>query len=128
MKTTLCLIFAAALPILLAGCTYQEPPAPPATEAQIAAIRSQFRRADPEARVGVVAAVLPSAHLASVGGVRVTDFTVGDIITFIDSNQKVLAMGHVETINPNTLTVRYDPPGENGRDPVPGDLAVRAIH
>lgn len=130
MKKTLCLmIFAVALPMVLAGCLTPEVPiAPPATPAQLAVIRSQFRRADPEARVGLVTAVLPSSHLTSVANVPVTDFTVGDVITFIDSNQNVLAMGHVETINQTSLTVRYDPPSPPGRNPVPGDIAVRAIH
>lgn len=129
ISSVLRLIVTVSLPIALAGCLVPEQPvAPPASPAQLAAIRSQYRRTDPQARVGLVTAVLPSAHLASVASVPVKDFTVGDIITFIDSNQKILAMGHVETINPNSLTVRYDPPGKNGRDPASGDLAVRAIH
>lgn len=46
----------------------------------------------------------------------------------MDSNQAVLTMGHVEAINPNSLTVRYDPPSDQGREPLVGDMGVRAIH
>jgi hypothetical protein len=122
-------ICVAMLPVILAGClSPDEPPAPPVTAGQLAVIRDQFSRTDPEARVGVVMAVLPSAHLASVGSVPTRDFTIGDVITFIDSNQKLLTMGHVEVVNQKSLTVRYDVPGEHGREPLVGDVAVRAIH
>ena len=122
---TLWVAFAA----LATGCGSNEssPPAPPATPQQLNALRSQFMQSDPMARLGVVTAVLPSGHLAQVGDVPVADFTTGDIITFLDSKQKVLAMGHVEGIGPGTLTVRYDRQS-GGRDPLVGDLAVRAIH
>jgi hypothetical protein len=123
------LALALMMPLVLAGCLIpDEESAPPVTSAQLASIRRQFRATDASARVGVVTAVLPSSHLASVGSVPVKDFTPGDVMTFLDSNQKVLTMGHVETVEPRSLIVRYDPPGSSGRAPVAGDLAVRAIH
>ncbi len=37
-------------------------------------------------------------------------------------------MGHVETINQNLIIVKYDTPDKAKREPVQGDMAVRAIH
>jgi hypothetical protein len=123
------LLVMAIVPVIFAGCMSSSlPPAPPVTAVQLAAIRDQYRRSDPEARVGVVTAVLPSAHLASVGSIPARDFTAGDVVSFIDSNQALLTMGHVEVVNPNSLIVRYDPPAKTGREPLVGDMAVRAIH
>jgi hypothetical protein len=116
--------------LCLSGCltSRSEPIAPPVSPEQLTQMRDQFRREDREARVGLVTAVLPNANLAAVGSVPVNDFTVGDIITFIDSNGKTLTLGNVEAINRNSITVRYSNPGPHGRVPVRGDAAVRAIH
>jgi hypothetical protein len=124
------LVFALAGAMCGVGGCMSEPQslAPPVTPEQLAHLRESYRAQDADARVGQVTAVLPSSRLASVGGVPAADFTIGDIITFLDSNGKILAMGKVEAIAGDSLTVRYDPPGKNGRDPVIGDVAVRAIH
>jgi hypothetical protein len=91
-------------------------------------MRDEYRRTDPDARVGLVTAVLAADNLASVSDVPVKDFSVGDIITFVDTNGKTLTMGTVEAISHNTLTVKYSNPGPKGAVPVEGDAAVRAIH
>ncbi|HEY1922787.1 MAG TPA: hypothetical protein VGG44_08465 [Tepidisphaeraceae bacterium] len=123
------LIAVAALPFIIVGCiTTPLAVAPPVTSAQLSMIRDQYRKNDPEARVGVVTAVLPSAHLASVGSVPTKDFSVGDVISFVDSNQVLLTMGHVDAINQNLVIVKYDTPDPAKREPVQGDMAVRAIH
>jgi hypothetical protein len=128
-KTAISRLIVVALLAVMAGCmTSPLAVAPPVTTAQLAVIRDQYRRTDPEARVGVVTAVLPSAQLASVGSVPTKDFTIGDVISFIDSNQVLLTMGHVETINQNLIIVKYDTPDKAKREPVQGDMAVRAIH
>jgi hypothetical protein len=102
--------------------------APPVSPGQLSEMRDEFRRSDPDARVGEVTAVLPNSNLAAVGGVNPKDFLVGDIITFLDSNRKFLTMGKVEAVNRNSLTVHYDNPTDRkGRAPVQGDIAVRAI-
>ena len=75
-----------------------EPIAPPVSPQQLAQMRDDFRRTDRDARVGLVAAVLASDNLASVDNVPVKDFTIGDIITFLDSNNKTLTFGKVEAI------------------------------
>jgi hypothetical protein len=123
-------IIAMAIPVFLAlgGCASQQHSiAPPATPEQLAAIRDEYRGSDPMARVGQVTDVLQSDHLALVGSVSVKDFAVGDVITFLDSNRQVLTLGTVEAINRSNITVRYEPPDKTGREPVIGDLAVRAI-
>ena len=130
MRLMMMTVLIALLAGFFTGCnSAPEPVAPPATPEQINQLRDTYRRTDPEARVGVVTAVLAGSNLASVGGVPVKDFTVGDVITFLDSNGKTLTMGLVEAINKNTLTVHYDnPTDKHGRAPVEGDIAVRAIH
>ena len=114
--------------IVIAGChSGSESVAPPVTDAQLANLREVYRQAYPASHVGVVTAVLDSDNLASVAKVPVKDFTVGDIITFMDSNGKTLTMGKVEAVNADNLAVHYETPGKNGRAPVPGDVAVRLI-
>jgi hypothetical protein len=113
----------------LSGCQpVSEPIAPPVTPAQLAHLQETYRKTDPEARVGRVTYVLASSNLAAVGSVPVADFTPGDVMTFMDSNGKVLVLGTVETVNANSLTVKYEQPGPKSRAPLEGDVAVRAIH
>jgi hypothetical protein len=113
----------------LNGCSSGNvPPAPPITPEQLTQLQQTYRSQDPDARVGEVTAVLSSSSLASVSDVPLKDFTEGDVITFLDSNGKILTMGKVEAVTPNSLTVKYDPPGKGGREPAIGDVAVRAIH
>jgi len=126
-----CTMIAALLPAILglSGCQpASESIAPPVTAAQLAHLRDSYRKADPEARVGVVTAVLPSRNLAAVGSVPVADFTPGDVVTFMDSSGRVLVLGTVEAVNANSLTVKYEKPDPASRAPMAGDVAVRAIH
>ena len=126
-----CTIIAALLAVFLglSGCqSVPEPIAPPVTAWQLAQLRESYRKTDPEARVGRVTEVLTSANLAAVRDVPVGDFTLGDVITFMDSNGKVLVLGTVEVINANSLTVKYEKPDPASRAPMAGDVAVRAIH
>jgi hypothetical protein len=122
---------AALLPVFLGlgGCqSSSEPIAPPVTPQQLAQLQESYRKADREARVGEVTAVRPSSNLAAVGDVPTADFTPGDVITFLDSNGKVLVLGTVEKVEPKSLIVRYETPDRSGRAPQVGDVAVRAIH
>ncbi len=76
-KTVISRLIAIALLAVIAGCmTSPLAVAPPVTTAQLAVIRDQYRRTDPEARVGVVTAILLLPELASVGSVPTKDFTV----------------------------------------------------
>jgi hypothetical protein len=114
---------------LIGGCHQESvPPAPPVTDAQLQALRAQYRQTDATARVGVVTSVLESANLASVSKVPTKDFVEGDIITFMDSNGNVLTLGTVEKVNVDNLAVKYSTPDKKGRVPAPGDVAARFIH
>jgi hypothetical protein len=93
---------------------------------QLNLLRSDYQRKNPDARVGLVTAVLTHERLASVGSIPVKDFSVGDVVSFIDPSGDIIATGQVEAIADNRLEVRYAPPTED-RDPMVGDLAVRAI-
>jgi hypothetical protein len=97
------------------------------TQDQFSQIRDEFLKVNPNARVGLVTAVLPSSNLAAVGDVAVDDFKVGDFITFEDSQLNVLTSGVVESTDKDVLTVHYNNPDAAGRIPSVGDLAVRAI-
>jgi hypothetical protein len=128
MRRTLITALVPALLALTACHHEEEPPAPPVTDAQLTELRNTYHSQDSQARVGVVTAVLESSNLASVGKVPVKDFAVGDIITFMDSNGKVLTLGKVEAINFDTVTVLYTPPTDKGtRAPAVGDVAARFI-
>jgi hypothetical protein len=119
--------------VMLVGCKSQAPaptqppPPPPVTQQQFSQIRDSYQAANPNARVGLVTSVLPSANLAAVGDVPVADFKAGDFITFEDSQLNILTSGVVESTDGNVLTVKYDNPDAGGRIPAVGDLAIRAI-
>jgi hypothetical protein len=102
--------------------------APPVSEGQLTQTRDEFRRGHPDSRVGLVTEVLAGAPLASVGSITPSDFSPGDVITFLDSNRQTLTLGYVEKINPDSITVRFSDPTSAGRVPVPGDMAVRFVH
>jgi len=114
-----------ALACLLAACSESSNDAPISQE-RLSVIRSDYQRQNPDARVGLVTAVLPHEHLASVGSVPTKDFAVGDVVSFIDPSGDIIATGQVEAIADNRLQVRYAASTED-RDPEVGDLAVRAI-
>jgi hypothetical protein len=110
----------------LPGCTSEGGPNEPVSEEQYITVRNEYQKHNPDARVGLVTAVLADEHLASVGSVNVKDFSVGDIISFVDADGDIIATGQVEAITNNRLNVRYTPPSIS-RNPIRGDLAVRAI-
>lgn len=110
----------------IAGCSSDTSMNSPVDQQQFEATRADYQKHNPDARVGLVTAVLADEHLASVGSVNVKDFSVGDIISFIDADGDIIATGQVEAINNNRLNVRYTPPSST-RNPIRGDLAVRAI-
>jgi hypothetical protein len=110
----------------LPACSPDSEDNAPVSQEQFITIRNDYQRHNPDARVGMVTAVLRSAHLASVGSVAVQDFALGDVVSFIDADGNVIATGQVEAINNNLLDVRYKTSAD-GDDPVKGDLAVRAI-
>jgi hypothetical protein len=123
-------ILIALLPItmLMTACQKENPKlAGPIDPQQFPAIRDSYTKANTNARVGLVTAVLPDQRLAAVSNVPLNDFKVGDVITFVDANGKILDNGMVKAIGKNSLHVLYDAPGPGQFAPRVGDLGIRAI-
>ena len=117
---------------LTAGCAKKKPPSKPspmpATGRQVEQIRSDYFRAYPDSRVGVVTATLKHAngYFVSVGDVPTSDFREGEIITFVDPHRHVLTTGTVVRILPESVHVLVDRPrGGDGRMPGVGDVAIK---
>jgi len=112
---------------LVAGCTTtpKEQPIVTADSGTLARVRNDLQRMDPTALVGQVDEVQPDKNTASIGNIPTADIKEGDIVTFLDGNQKALTTGKVIRVLPESLHVRYEAPLTNGRPPVVGDLAVR---
>jgi hypothetical protein len=114
----------------LAGCQNKQqqagpPVAPPASAETVRQIRQAFQERDPSTLVGPVIATLPDADLAAVGDVPVDQFKNGDLVTFIDSNQAIIAVGNVVNTTADAVHVKYHPQGDAARPPREGDLAVK---
>ncbi|HZZ42699.1 MAG TPA: hypothetical protein VFE58_07155 [Tepidisphaeraceae bacterium] len=117
-----------ALPIV--GCQPKQMPATqpiaePATAEMTTGIREAYQQKDPSAVVGRVIAVLSEQSLAAVGDVPVDKFKDGDVVTFIDSNQAIIAVGTVVNITADAVHVKYTAQGEMARAPREGDLMVK---
>lgn len=111
----------------IVGCATAPKPQPVVTadENTILRVRDTLQQMDPTALVGQVNEVEPDKNTASVGNIPTTDVKEGDILTFLDGNQKTLTTGKVIRVLPDALHIRYDAPLPEGRPPVVGDLAVR---
>jgi hypothetical protein len=120
----------AAAAAALAGCQNKQqqagpPIAPPATAETVQQIRQAFQQRDPNTVVGLVIATLPESDLAAIGDVPVNKFKNGDLVTFIDSNQAIIAVGNVVNTTGDAVHVKYHPQGDAARPPREGDLAVK---
>lgn len=119
-----------AAAVTLTGCQPKQPPAgppiaPPATAETVRDIRESYMKTDPTAVVGLVIATLPDSNLAAIGDVPVGQFQPGEVVTFIDSNQAVIAVGNVVNTTADAVHVKYQPQGEMSRAPREGDMAVK---
>jgi hypothetical protein len=94
---------------------------PPPSPQDAAAARGRIMQSDPNARVGIVAAVAPETHLAAVGDLPLQDFAIGDVLTFIDAAEKPFNNGTVVNASSQYLHVRYE---ADRRAPRVGELAV----
>jgi hypothetical protein len=125
----LLLSIAMTIGVAAAGCRPKNappPPAPrPASSATVQQIRASYARAYPESRVGVVIAALPEESLVAVGEVRGGDFRENQVVTFLDSDQRMLTTGTVVRLLEDSIHVRYDAPQRDGREPRVGDVMVR---
>jgi PBP1b-binding outer membrane lipoprotein LpoB len=115
---------------VLVGCQNKQqqagpPVAPPATPQTVRDIRQSYQKAAPSTVVGLVIATMPESNLAAIGDVPVSQFKPGEVVTFIDSNQAVIAIGTVVNTTTDAVHVKYQPQGEAARPPRQGDLAVK---
>jgi len=116
----------------IVGCEPLPPETPPPAQShpfsqqEMVSRRESLRKLKPDARVGLVKSVLGSNSTAGIGDVDVKDFTKGDVISFIDSNDNTVSMGSVIGVEGNLLIVHYDV-NAGGRAPLEGDLAIRMI-
>ncbi len=126
------LCLTAAATVGLAGCAAK--PKAPATPAPVSVdsarhsateLQAAYQKSNPNAKVGVVLAVKSGSSLAAVGHVNVKDFKAGDVLSFVDGAQKVVANGRVNDIDGNLLVVKYDLLPSGGRAPQAGDLAIK---
>jgi len=124
----------AVLSILLAaGCAHQTAPpqaavavTPTISADAFSSLKAAYLAANPDARLGRVAAVLPNIKRVAVSDVTTADFKKGDILSLVDQNFNVLANGTVFEIDSDWVYVQYEPATIGSRPPVAGDMAVRA--
>jgi hypothetical protein len=123
-------MLAAALMLgVIAGCHHKKPVVvEPASPQTIQAIRQSYTSVDPNARVGVVIAILPQKGLVAVGDVAVADFKEGDVLVLMDSHRHIIAAGKVVAKTADALHVTYDISGADEREPQVGDVAVKVVH
>lgn len=113
---------------LLSGCMEKPkpilpPPEPAAAGPQeLARIRQDLRRDDPNAEVGQVEAVMTGNHLVAIKDVPVQDFPAGQAINIVNPDLKVIAHAVVDNVSGNYVVARYE---VVARDPRDGDLAIR---
>ncbi|MCC7349198.1 MAG: hypothetical protein IT446_01390 [Phycisphaerales bacterium] len=110
------------------GCRPKSPPSNGSLSSSgdaelVQQLRQSYQRIHPGTRVGLVTAVAEDVSLAAVGDIDLKSFSNGDILTFIDPNEKPVANGTVVNITPDALHVKYAPLPD-GRIPRQGDLAV----
>jgi hypothetical protein len=116
--------------VLAAGCASNAPkPAPnPASisEDTYGTIKSSYLSANPNARVGRVAAVLAGSNRLSVTDVPLADFRKGDVLSVVDGKLNPIANGAVVEIDSDYLYVDFEPASATSRSPQAGDMAIRA--
>lgn len=118
----------ASLTLAPPGCASKtggasEDPAPDAT--RVAQIRQDIRATDPGAVVGVVTHVLSSRNYAAVGDMPLADLRVGQPMTFIDSNRRIVTHGIIRRITSTEAHVEFERAVGTARTVRVGDLAVR---
>jgi hypothetical protein len=92
---------------------------------RIAQIRQDIRATDPGAVVGVVTHVLSNQNYAAVGDMPLGDLRVGQPMTFIDANRRIITHGVIRRITTTEAHVEFERPIGTARSVRVGDLAVR---
>lgn len=126
MKQIVMAAVCAAVALGSIGCKSKpqaESPTPPPTVLQVSELREQYARVAPQAKLGVVAVVLPDLDYLRVEEIDTANLKAGDLLTFIDATQTVVAYGTVEKVlDGNSLAVKFEP---GIRRPAVGDVAVK---
>lgn len=108
---------------LVLGCAHKK--SATADQSAIQQIRQNYAQVDPNAKVGLVIAVLPDKALAAIGDIPVADVQVGDTLVLLDAKQQIIGAGKVVAKTQDAIHVSYDVTAK-GRAPEVGDLAVKA--
>ena len=119
---TLTLITATAV---AGGCVSKPVPVPePASPSasQVESIRLSYISAFPNARVGVVSSVLPDEPYALVTQIDTKDLKAGEIVSFIDSSESIVAHGEIIKVEADSLAIKFV---AVTRTPRTGDVAVK---
>src|ERR1700722_17504423 len=119
--------------MFMTGCASSHAPkqasAPPAyttlSDSDYAALKARYLAANPDARLGRVAAVLPDQKRLAVADLPSADFHKGDVLSVVDGDLNLLADGSVVEIDPDLIYVTYEPATVGSRSPVVGDIAIR---
>ena len=126
MKTALLIVLVIA-PCLVgchSGKKLDNPRVYRAVAADLAEMRTRYQRRDPATRLGLVVASNPQVDIVSVGEINTAEFHVGDIVSFVDTNETPLASGTVVRKLSDSIHVRYDPL-KGARAPHEGDVMIR---
>ena len=112
--------------LLAGGCGHKKQQlAPPADAQSLLTLRQSYAAINPQAKVGLIIAVMPENALAAVGEIAPADLNTGDTLVLMDSNQQIIGAGTVVAKTTDSVHVHYDVTA-NGRAPEVGDLAVKA--
>ena len=128
-KYSLAIVIAA---LTLSGCQQTSPPptvpaAPPYSMEKFNQLRAEYQQTNPDVRVGLVGDVIAGDRLLTLTNVQADDFKVGDLVSFWDSNNKLLTSGKVVGTHNGIVSAHYADPQAGGRAPAKGDLAIGVI-
>ncbi|MGN6727823.1 MAG: hypothetical protein ACTHLZ_18030 [Tepidisphaeraceae bacterium] len=111
--------------LFLCGCVSKPKPdmmSSSPTADQVQQIRESFKTSFPAAKVGTVTAVLDNEPYAMVGNIDTGDLRNGQIVSFLDATQQVIANGQIVKVEDSSVAVQFD---AGVRRPQVGDVAVK---
>jgi hypothetical protein len=90
------------------------------------ALKTAYLAANPDARIGRVAAVLPGEQRLAVSDIPINEFRKGDVLSVVDANLNPIADGSVVDSDADLIYVHYEPVTVGSPQPIVGELAIRA--
>lgn len=126
MRSTFCVALLAAT--LAAGCLSNKRDPKPTnavpTADFVAKIRSEYKKTNPDVRIGVIDYVLSDGPYLSAGDIETNGLKVDDIVSVIDGEEKLVAHGTIRAVKEGSVYVQFtDVPA--GRKPMVGDVVVK---